>query len=437
MELGFPLTVFNRIKYDYFECSSFCEVRNRMSRPALKDTLDTVLNNSVDRAGGVPGVVAMVTDREENIYEGAAGVRELGKDTPMTTDTVFALFSTTKALTGTALMQLVEEGKVSLDDPVKKYVPEIAEARVLEGFNAEGQPILREPQTDITINMLMLHTAGFGYEFFSHEDKKYRNVNNLSTILTSTFPSIQSVLLFEPGQQWNYGVNIDWVGKVVEAVRGKRLGEVMDDFIFKPLGMSDIGFTLTTSMMERRATIHNRDQDGKITPSPDLVLPQPPEMDMGGHGLYASIGEYLKFIRMILNDGEGPNGHVLKPETVTQMCQNGLGGLQSGGWISSDPSLSNHGEFYPGLQKSWAYTFQVNDEPTPTGRPAGQLMWAGLANLFYWIDRETGIGGFWASQIFPFQDVASYLGFTEFESAIYHTFNRLGQAEGSEKSIPR
>lgn len=392
-------------------------------KDALKDTLDKVLNNAVSRAGGVPGVVAMITDREGNIYEDAAGVREFGKETPMTTDTVFALFSTTKAITGTALMQLVEEEKVKLDDPVKKYVPEIAEIKVLDGFDENGHPKLREPRTDIIINMLMLHTAGFGYEFFSHEDRKYRDQKEIPSILTSTFDSIKSVLLFEPGERWNYGINIDWVGKVVEAVRGKRLGEVMSEYIFAPLDMNDIGFTLTPSMMERRATIHSRTKDGNIAPLPDLILPQSPEMDMGGHGLYASIGEYMKFIRMILNDGAG----VLKPETVAQMAQNGLGSLKSGGWISSDPSLANDGEFYPGVQKSWSYTFQVNEDPTPTGRPAGQLMWSGLANLFYWIDRKNGIGGFWASQIFPFQDVASYLGFIEFESAVYSTLKRLGQ----------
>ncbi|RDE33876.1 class A beta-lactamase-related serine hydrolase [Parageobacillus thermoglucosidasius] len=392
-------------------------------KDALKETLDKVLHNAVSRAGGVPGVVAMITDREGNIYEGAAGVREFGKETAMTTDTVFALFSTTKAITGTALMQLVEEGKVKLDDPVKKYVPEIADIKVLDGFDNNGQPKLREPKTDITVGMLMLHTAGFGYEFFSHEDRKYREQKEIPSILTSTFDSIKSVLLFDPGERWNYGVNIDWVGKVVEAVRGKRLGEVMAEHIFAPLDMNDIGFTLTPSMLERRATIHSRTKDGNITPLPDLILPQSPEMDMGGHGLYASIGEYMKFIRMILNDGAG----VLKPETVAKMAQNGLGELKSGGWISSDPSLANDGEFYPGVQKSWSYTFQVNEEPTPTGRPAGQLMWSGLANLFYWIDRKNGIGGFWASQIFPFQDVASYLGFIEFESAVYSTLKRLGQ----------
>ncbi|KZM56053.1 MULTISPECIES: serine hydrolase domain-containing protein [Aeribacillus] len=392
-------------------------------KDALKETLDKVLDTAVGRAGGAPGVVAMVTDRDGNIYEGAAGVRDLGKKTPMTTDTVFALFSTTKAITGTALMKLVEEGKVSLDDPVKKYVPEIAEIPVLEGFDKDGQPKLREAKTDVTINMLMLHTAGFGYEFFSHEDRKYREAKGVPSILTSTFDSVKSVLLFEPGERWNYGVNIDWVGKVVEAVSGKRLGEVMAERIFAPLGMSDIGFTLSPSMMERRATIHSRSQDGQLTPKPELILPQSPEMDMGGHGLYASIGEYTKFIRMILNDGAG----VLKPETVAQMSQNGLGELKSGGWISSDPTLANDGEFYPGVQKSWSYTFQVNDEPTPTGRPAGQLMWSGLANLFYWIDHKNGIGGYWATQIFPFQDVGSYLGFLEFESAVYSTLKRFGQ----------
>nr|WP_268871127.1 serine hydrolase domain-containing protein [Halalkalibacterium ligniniphilum] len=357
------------------------------------------------------------------MYEGAAGVRELGSETPMTTDTVLALFSTTKAITGTALMQLVEEGKVRLDDPVKKYVPEISKIKVLEGFDSDGQPILREPKTDITINMLMLHTAGFGYEFFSHEDRKYRNEKGTPSILTSTFDSIKSVLLFEPGERWNYAVNIDWVGKVVEAVRGKRLSEVMAEHIFAPLAMSDIGFTLTPSMMERCATIHSRAKDGAIKPLPNLILPQSPDMDMGGHGLYASIGEYMKFIRMILNDGEG----LLKPETVAQMSQNGLGELKSGGWIPSDPTLANNGEFYPGVQKSWSYTFQVNDDPIPTGRPAGQLMWAGLANLFYWIDRKNGIGGFGASKMFPYQDPASYLGFVEFESAVYSTLKQSGR----------
>lgn len=150
----------------------------------------------------------------------------------MTTDTVFSLLSTTKALTGTVLMKLVEERKVRLDDPVKEYVPEIADIMVVEGVDPNGQPRLRKPKMDITVNMLMLHTAGFGYEFFSLEDRKYREAKDVPSIMTSSFDSVKSVLLFEPGERWNYGANIDWVGKVVETVYGMRLGEAMKRKVF-------------------------------------------------------------------------------------------------------------------------------------------------------------------------------------------------------------
>jgi methyl acetate hydrolase len=147
-------------------------------------------------------------------------------------------------------------------------------------------------------------------------------------------------------------------------------------------------------------------------------------MDCGGHGLYATVGEYMKFIRMILNDGNGGHGRVLKPETVARMASDGLGALSSTGWITSIPSLTNEGEFFPGVPKGWSYTFMVNREATPSGRPAGSLMWAGLANLFFWIDRQNGIGGYWASQILPFQDIASYPGFVDFETAVYRNLKR-------------
>ncbi len=386
---------------------------------ALRKAADTVLKYTTERLGGAPGVVAMVTDRDSNIYEGAAGKRELGKDHPMTTDSVFAIYSTTKALAGTCIMQLVEEGKIRLEDSAKTYVPEIAELQVLEGFDAAGQPRTRAPKRDITVNDLMLHTSGLCYEFFSADDLKYRTAKNIPTIISCTFASIRTVLLHDPGDRWTYGVNIDWLGRIVEQQRGKRLGEVMKERIFDPLGMKDIAFTMTESMKARRVTIHDRAADGRLTPLPDLVWPQPPEMDCGGHGLYSTVGEYMKFIRMILNDGNGPAGRVLKPGTVAQMARDGLGNLSSTGWVTSIPSLTNEGEFFPGVPKGWAYTFMVNREQTPSGRPVGSLMWAGLANLFFWIDRKTNIGGYWASQILPFQDIASYPGFVDFETAVY------------------
>ena len=393
-----------------------------MSDP-LKTAIDNILHTSTSgRAGGAPGAVAMVTTRSGNIYEGAAGRRELGKDQPMTTDSVMAIFSTTKAITGTTVMQLVEEGRIKLSDAASQYVPEIAEIQVLDGFDAGGQPRLRRPKRDITVDDLLLHTAGFCYEFFSPDDLQYRTAKGIPTVVSSSFASIRSVLLHDPGERWTYGVNIDWLGKIVEQQRGQRLGEVMAERVFAPLGMASTAFTMNDSMLARRATLHDRAQDGKLVPLPDLVLPQPPEMDMGGHGLYATVGEYMKFIRMFLNDGAGPNGRVLKTETVEAMCKNGLpAGVMSGGWSTSIPSLSNPGEFDPGINKTWAYTFQRNEEDTVTGRPAGSLMWAGLGNLYYWIDRKNGIGGFWGSQILPFMDAVSYPGFVDFEAAVYRS----------------
>jgi len=388
-------------------------------RTRVKTALDDILATTTSRAGGAPGVVAMATDRNGNFYEGAAGVRELGTDEPMALDSVMLLASCTKALTGTALMQLVEEGALSLDDPAREYVPDIAGIEVLDGFAADGTPKTRKPQTEITLRHLMLHTSGMCYDFFSDDLLRFRTAREVPSVLGCTRESISDVLLHEPGERWTYGCSIDWIGLTVEAVRGKRLGEVLAERVFAPLGMVDIAFNMTRDMRARLATMHSRARDGQLVAQPDIVLPQPPAMDMGGHGLYSTVGEYMKFIRMILNDGDGPQGRVLKAETVREMATNGLGDLESGAWTSSNPDLANSGDFFPGLPKGWSYTFQVNKEAAPTGRPAGQLSWAGLANTYYWIDRENGIGGMWSSQILPFHDVASYPGYVDFEAAVY------------------
>jgi methyl acetate hydrolase len=364
-------------------------------------------------------VVTMATDRRDNIYEGAAGKRELVKDQEMTTDTVFAIFSCTKAVTGVTVMQLIEEGKLNLDDPATEFVPEIADVGVLEGFDDTGEPRVRPPNSDITVEQLMLHTAGFGYDFFNKDVLKYGEVRDVPNVITSKMASLRSVLLFDPGERWEYGTNIDWVGKVFEEVRGQRLGKVMRERIFEPLGMDDTGFEIPSSMRPRVATIHQRDEDGELIPLPDLVLPQEPEQDMGGHALYGTVGGYMKFIRTILNDGEGARGRVLKPETAEQMARNGLGEMKIIALPGVIPSLSNDAEFFPGMPKSWGYTFMINDEPAPTGRPAGALGWAGLTNLYYWIDRKNGLGGMWATQILPFADPVSFPAYMDFETAVY------------------
>jgi methyl acetate hydrolase len=385
----------------------------------FSQTANALLARLTTGAQRVPGAVAMVTDRRGNIYEGAAGERSLGTQDPMTTDSVFAIFSTTKAITGTAILQCVEEGKLDLDAPAKNYIPDIGKLQVIDGFDDDGNPMLRAPRRDITTRMLMLHTAGFGYDFFNETYNRLAQHHGQPSVTTSSKASLMTPLLFDPGDEWEYGSNMDWCGQVVESVRGQRLGEVMKERIFEPLGMTDIGFALTPAMRDRLAVIHQREADGSLTPLPDLQLPQEPEIHMGGHGLYASIGEYMKFIRMWLNDGAGENGRVLKAETVQEAVRNGLGDKKIKMLPGVIRALSNDAEFFPGLPKSWAYSFMINDVDAPTGRPAGALGWAGLANLFFWIDRQNGFGGYWATQILPFADAVSFNGFLEFETAAY------------------
>jgi methyl acetate hydrolase len=380
---------------------------------------DDILASSVARAGGAPGVVAVATDREDDFYTGAAGVRQLGAAQPMTADSVMLLASCTKAVTGVAVMQCVEEGLLDLDRPAREYTPELGAIEVLDGFSPDGEPRTRKPSRDVTLRDLLLHVSGFGYDFFSEDLRRYRVARNVPDTLSCTFGSIQDVLLHDPGARWTYGCGIDWAGRAVEAVRGQRLGEVFAERIFAPLGMQDIAFEMNPAMLARRAAIHLRAPDGQLAAAPDLMLPQPPEMHMGGAALYASIGEYTKFIRMILNDGQGPQGRVLEAATVTAMAANGLGAIKCTPWPTANPQLTNSGDFFPGLSKSWGLTFQIVDEDAPTGRPAGSLSWAGLANTYYWIDRRNGVGGIWSCQVLPFQDVGCYPGFVDFETAVY------------------
>ena len=385
----------------------------------LKSACDAVLNGVVDSQPRVPGVVAMVTDRSRDVYSGVAGERRLG-DEAMTEDTVMAIFSTTKAIAGTTALQCVEEGLLDLDAPAKSYAPAIGELQVIDGFDGAGQPILRAPKSDVTTRQLLLHTAGFGYDFFNETYSRMATEHGQPSVVTGSRACIETPLLFDPGEKWEYGTNIDWVGQVVEGIRGKRLGEVMRERVFDQLGMNDIAFTRTDAMKARSATIHARGEDGSLTPMDDFALPDDPEVHMGGHGLYGTVPEYMKFIRMWLNDGDGPNGRVLKPETVEWAVKGALVPPQKVTMLPGViPALSNDAEFFPGLAKDWSYTFMVNSEKAPTGRPAGAIGWAGLANCFYWIDRENGIGGYWATQILPFGDPTSFVGYMDFESAVY------------------
>jgi CubicO group peptidase (beta-lactamase class C family) len=381
--------------------------------------IDAALRGAAE-AGDVPGVVAMATDRESTIYDGAFGKRVLGHPQPMTLDTVVWIASMTKALTSAGAMQLVEQGKLDLDAPAAKVVPEIGAIQVLESFDADGTPRTRAPRRPITLRHLLTHTAGFGYELWSTDIAGYQVAKGIPGIISCENAALTTPLLFDPGDKWTYGINIDWAGKMVEAVSGQRLGAYLQQNLFAPLGMTSTAFKITQEMRTRLAKIHQRGDDDSLDPQMELEIPQEPEFDMGGGGLYSTARDYLQFVRMILNRGKAGGVQVLKPETVDLMSRNNMGDNRVTMLKTAAPPLTNDAEFFPGLPKSWGLSFQINEEKAPTGRPAGGLMWAGLANSYYWIDPKNGIGGVYLTQILPFADKKSLPLYYAFESAFYN-----------------
>ena len=382
----------------------------------IKNRLDQLFADAV--AGGkVPGVIATVGDRDGVIYEGAFGDRAPGGDKPMRSDSIAWLASMSKAITSVAAVQLVERGRLDLDAPATEWVPQIGEAQVLTGFDADGQPTFRPPRRPVTLRHLLTHTAGFSYEIWNTDIQKVQAAFDIPGITDCRNKSLTTPLLFDPGEGWDYGIGIDWAGRMIEAVSGVTLGQFLAKNLFEPLGMTDTAFRISPAMRERLAAIYLRDDQGRLAPFA-FEIPQEPEFQMGGGGLYGTAGDYLLFLRMLLNGGQLAGERVLRPETVALLGMNHAGSNRVTKLKAAIP-LTNDAEFFPGIAKSWSLAFQINDAPAPTGRPAGGLMWAGLANSYYWLDQASGLAGVYVTQIFPFADHGSLPLYYDFESTVY------------------
>jgi CubicO group peptidase (beta-lactamase class C family) len=366
----------------------------------------------------MPGIVAMAATDRGVLYEGAFGRRELGNNAAMTLDTVVWIASMTKAITAAAAMQLIERGKLALDAPASQLVPALGKAQVLEGFDSSGQPRLRAPKRAITLRHLLTHTAGFAYEIWRPEIAQYQTATNTPGITTCTNAALTTPLVFDPGEQWEYGINIDFVGKIVEAVSGQRLDAYLQQNILGPLGMKDTSFKLSPSQRARLATVHQRDDKGALAPI-EFALPEEPEFLMGGGGLNGTAPDYLAFAQMIMHGGRFNDAQVLRPETVEQMAQNHIGALEAGVMRTAIPALSNDVELFPGISTKWGLSFAINMAQTPTGRSAGSLAWAGLANTYFWIDRTKRVCGVFLSQVLPFYDDTAIDLLTKFETEVY------------------
>ncbi len=386
-------------------------------------TIDAAMLKAVD-AGAVAGVVAVGATRHGLIYEGAFGKANVATSAVTTPDTVFWLLSMTKAFTATACMQLIEQGRLHPEDEASKYLPELANPQVLEGFDVDGKPRLRPARRAITVRHLLTHTSGYTYSIWSDALTQYEKATGMPDIATCRNGAFAAPLEFDPGERWQYGIGMDWVGKLVEAISDQSLEIYFREKIFAPLGMKDSGFLIGSAQKRRVATFHTRRPDGGLEPAP-FEVPQRPEFFMGGGGAFSTPRDYMTFLQMLLGGGAFNGARVLKPETVAMMMQNQIGALKVRKMATAQPAFSNSFDQFPGQPHEWGYSFDINTQPGPNGRSAGSISWAGLLNCYFWVDPRKAVTGAFFTQILPFYDDRVVALYGAFERGLYAG---LGQA---------
>jgi methyl acetate hydrolase len=289
---------------------------------------------------------------------------------------------------------------------------------VLEGFEASGAPRLRAARRPITLKHLLTHTAGFTYEHWNANTARYVKATGMPSTSTGEAASLRMPLAFDPGERWEYGVNIDWVGLLVEAISGQKLDVYFRENIFGPLGMKDSGFATTPEQRARQATVHQRQADGSLLPRP-LEAPFTPEFWAGGNGLYSTAADYMAFLQALLHDGGFNGARILRPETVALMGRNQIGDLAAGILKTADPRRSVDVDFFPGASLKWGLGYMINAQAGPDGRSPGSLTWAGILNTHYWIDPARRVTGLIMTQILPFGDGPAMRLYGQFERSVY------------------
>jgi len=393
--------------------------RAQESTMQARTKIDPVLKQAVD-ATEVPGVVAMAATDKGVLYEGAFGPRALEAGAPsMSLDTVFRIASMTKAIATVAAMQLVEQGKLKLEEPVPAIDPALGSPQVLEGFEASGAPKLRPAKRPITLRHLLTHTAGFTYDIWSPDTVRYVKTTGLPNRATGKVVALRTPLAFDPGDRWLYGINIEWTGRLIETVSGQALEDYFRERIFEPLGMKDSTYVTSTEQRARQARLHTRGPDGALAVQPLEPVPVKGEFWPAGGPLYSTARDYLVFLQMLLNGGSFNGARLLKPETVALMNQNHVGNIPCGVLKSELRNLSNDVDFFPGADIRWGYGYMLNLQAGPNGRSAGTVSWGGLFNTYYWLDPVKRVTGLIMTQILPFADQRAVKLYGQFERGVY------------------
>ena len=376
--------------------------------------LDDLLQDAVDR-GAVPNVTAVAADRNGVIYEGAAGPRVAGGDEPITVNTRYRIMSMTKMVATAAALQQVEKGLLDLDAPVESYRPEFADLQVLDGFDGET-PRLRPPASKATVKQLITHTAGLGYWFWNADLVRWEAATGTPNVLSGSNVVFGAPLVADPGTRLEYGINTDWLGKVIEAASGMTLDVAVKEGITAPLGMDSTSFAPSGSDREELVPVHLKGEDGWAASEIELALK--PEYYAGGHGLHSTPRDYLKFQRALLGGGELDGVRILSAATVDAAFTNQVGDLDFPASIATaDPASS--ADFNAGPDHKWGYGLLLNTKDVPGRRRAGSGTWAGLLNTHFWVDRTTGVTGAVYTQSLPFVVPEVFGVYTDFETALY------------------
>ena len=380
------------------------------------DSIDKVLQDAVD-SGAVPNVVAIAADRNGVIYEGAAGPRVAGGgDDPVTPDTHYRIMSMTKMVATASALQQMEKGNLDLDAPISDYCPEFADTQVLEGWDGDT-PKLRAPASQATVKQLITHTTGLAYWFWNAELVKWEAATGTPNVLAGTNIIFTAPLTCDPGTRFEYGINTDWLGKVVEAASGVTLDVAVKEGITGPLGMDKTEFIMTGDQRATSTPVHLKGEDGTWAAS-EIELNQEPEYFAGGHGLHSTPRDYLKFQRALLHDGTFEGTKILEKSTVDAAFTNQIGDLDFPEEIpTGDPATTHPFKAGPGYK--WGYGLLLNTEDVPGMRRAWSGSWAGLLNTHYWVDRTSGVTGAIYTQFLPFVTPEAMKMYNDFEKALY------------------
>jgi len=374
----------------------------------VNPSLDAVLRQAVD-TGAVPNIVAMAADVEGAIYEGAAGPLAMGGHEPVDADSVFRIASMTKMVCTVAALQQRDRGILNFDAPVEAYCPDFADIQVLDGFD-DDQPRMRAPARRATVKQLITHTAGLAYGFWNADILRWEAA-------TGTGNTFKAPMVADPGARFEYGINTDWLGRVVEAASGTSLNDYLAEHILAPLGMEATAFRLTPEQRARCVPVHVRQDDGKWVTT-DFDWDQQPDHWAGGHGLYSTPRDFLRFQRMLLGRGRLDGVTILASSSVQEAFTNQIGELWFPAEIrTADPAASCDYLAGPGMR--WGWGLLLNTHGQPGRRHAGSGAWAGMFNTYFWIDPSAGITGALYTQFAPFLAPRALRVYDDFERALY------------------